>query len=201
MGQKSEDLREAPQYRSAQRLSSVSPSASMLRSTPAKSKRSRIDGNPLSMMSRPRRMQRDHFPGRRGPATEGRPIGHQPGPLLHQVAAPVSRLHLVVQRVRQRGLGHVARVIGGLRAQSRNVERKPCAVRSPRPMRRSSASIAMLDSGLPGLPPGNTGASGSASERNGAASRSTAAPAGEWHSMLTAGLHPPRWDRPDGAAM
>jgi hypothetical protein len=38
-------------------------------------------------------------------------------------------------------------------------------------MRRSSASIAMLGSGLSALPPGNTGASGPASERSSAACR------------------------------
>ena len=41
-------------------------------------------------------------------------------------------------------------------AQSRNVDRKPCTVRSPRPMRRSSIRNAMLLSGRPALPPGNT---------------------------------------------
>ncbi len=38
-------------------------------------------------------------------------------------------------------------------AQSRNVERKPCTVMSPRPIRRRTSVIAMLDSGLPAFPP------------------------------------------------
>jgi hypothetical protein len=41
-------------------------------------------------------------------------------------------------------------------AQSRNDERKPCAVRPSRFLRRSSISKAILDSGFPFLPPGNT---------------------------------------------
>jgi len=41
-------------------------------------------------------------------------------------------------------------------AQSRNVDRNPWQVRSPRPIRLSTASIAMFESGLPRLPPANT---------------------------------------------
>ena len=41
-------------------------------------------------------------------------------------------------------------------AQSRKLDRNPWAVRSPRPIRLSTASIAMFESGLPFLPPGNT---------------------------------------------
>src|SRR5262245_31179698 len=41
-------------------------------------------------------------------------------------------------------------------AQSRKLDRKPCTVMSLRPMRRSTAAIPMLDSGLFRLPPGNT---------------------------------------------
>ena len=40
--------------------------------------------------------------------------------------------------------------------QSRNDERKPCTVRSPRPMRRSTAIIAVFDSGFPRFAPWNT---------------------------------------------
>jgi hypothetical protein len=46
-------------------------------------------------------------------------------------------------------------------AQSENVERKPCAVRSSRFIRRNSINIVMLDIGSARRGPGNTGAAGS----------------------------------------
>lgn len=44
------------------------------------------------------------------------PNPHEPAPLLEHVTAPVGRLHLVRQRVRQRLFGRLARVGGGLGA-------------------------------------------------------------------------------------
>src|SRR5580698_9144750 len=64
-------------------------------------------------------------------------------------------------------------------AQSRNVDRKPCVVRSLRPMRRSSIRKAILERGLPCLLPGKTKASLSATRWNDRFSPSIASERGD----------------------
>jgi hypothetical protein len=78
---------------------------------------------------------------------------HQPTPLFERVIAPVRLLGLVADRVRKRCLGNLTRELGLIPRPIAKVERKPCVVRSPRPILRSVINSAMSDSGLPALAP------------------------------------------------
>ena len=100
---------------------------------------------------------RDDLAGPLRLSTVPRPGIKQLPALLEQIAAPIGRLHLVADGVRQRHFGDLAREVRPLgRPIAERSTRKPCAVRSPRPMRRNVISIAMLLIGRPALPPGNT---------------------------------------------
>ena len=71
-------------------------------------------------------------------ATESCPFGHNEATAVEQVATAIGRLHLIAYGMRHAisatSLGKFVRSA----AQSRNVERKPRAVRSPRFIRRNS---------------------------------------------------------------
>lgn len=84
-----------------------------------------------------------------------RPGIHQQPPLLKQIASAVGRLNLVADGMGKRHFYHFFGNFVRSAAQSRNVERKPCTVRSLRPMRSRTLSMAMLLRGLSALPPGN----------------------------------------------
>jgi hypothetical protein len=72
-------------------------------------------------------------------------------PLVEQIAVPVHRLDLVANDMDERHLGEFKLLRSP--AQSRNVDRNPCAVSSPWPIRRNSIDIAMLLGGHPILTP------------------------------------------------
>src|SRR6478752_6950028 len=67
------------------------------------------------------------------------PGRHQLNPLGEQIAAAIGGLHCRADRMCQRLLENMIREAVASTAQSWKVERDPCAVRSPRPMRRSTA--------------------------------------------------------------
>ena len=77
------------------------------------------------------------------------------------------------------------------------VERKPCAVRSPRPIRRSSISNTMLDIGSARRGPGNTGAAGSGlPSRISANGRTVRAPRARHRTAARDARGPPSCARP-----
>ena len=86
---------------------------------------------------------------------ERHPCRHELASVLEKIAAPVGRLDLLpmvwASAISTTSLGKLDRSA----AQSRNAERKPCAVTSTF-SRRSVISNAMTESGCPGRAPGNT---------------------------------------------
>lgn len=75
-------------------------------------------------------------------AANGCPCFHQLAALIQQIAAPMRRLGLILDHVRQCGLRHLVRKVRCSDAQSLKVDRNPWTVKSNRPMHFKSDSIA-----------------------------------------------------------
>lgn len=77
---------------------------------------------------------------------------------LEQVVAPIGSLDFALDLICRRHLDHLVGVARGSAAQSRNVERNQCKLRSARFLCSDSVSIAMLLSGVSRLRLGNRNA-------------------------------------------
>ena len=102
-------------------------------------------------------MKRNDVGKRRRFPTVVSPCLHESPPLLEHIAAPVRLLLMTCASAASTiSFWNEVRSL----AQVLNVARKPCTVRSSRPIRRNSIRNAMLESGVPTLGPGNTNALG-----------------------------------------
>ena len=100
--------------------------------------RSPAAGGPSAGLSRPSGPQLENVIGGLRRSAVGVPCGHERAPFLERIAAAISSFSLAFDRVRERGSTTSRGKCVELPAQSRKLERKPCAVAST-PIRRATS--------------------------------------------------------------